>query len=146
MMDLFDDRYVQYTDQADVSWKEMVQMAGKPLLDDGLIVQEYIDNIIQTCLEVGPYMNIGPDIVLAHARPLSSTKKASMALLVSKNPVDLLDDAEHRARFWIFMATPDSNSHIEMIQKLAALLMDSDFLEKMGAADSREELLQILHN
>lgn len=146
MMDLFDDRYVQYTDQPDLSWKDAVRTAGTPLLKDELIAPEYIDNIIQTCLDAGSYMNIVPDIVLAHARPLPSTKKASMALLFSKHPVSLLDDEAHKARLWIFMATPDSDSHIELIQKLAALLMDSEFLEKVCAVNSREELLQVLHS
>ncbi len=145
-MGLFNDRYVQYTDQPDISWKDMIRMAGKPLLDDGVIAQDYVDEIIHTCLEKGPYMNIGPDIVLAHARPLPSTKKASMALLLSKNPAALLDDAAHKARLWIFLATPDSKSHIELIQKLAVLLMDSAFLKKVLAADSKQDLLHILNS
>ena len=145
-MSLFDDRYVQYTDRPDLSWQDMVQLAGKPLLDDEVIAQDYIDEIIHTCLDKGPYMNIDPDIVLAHARPLPSTKKASMALLLAKNPVALLDDAAHSARLWIFLATPDNKSHIELIQKLAVLLMDSAFLKKVLAADSKKELLRILNS
>ena len=145
-MRLFDDRYVQYTDQPDVSWKDMIRLAGKPLLKDGVIAQDYVDEIIRTCLEKGPYMNIGPDIVLAHARPLPSTKKASMALLLSKDPAALLDDVAHKARLWIFLATPDSKSHIDLIQKLAVLLMDSAFLKKVLAADSKQDLLHILNS
>lgn len=106
-MELFSEQYVQYIDQEHVSWQNMIQMAGQPLLDDGLIAQEYVDEIITTCTEKGPYMNIGPNIVLAHARPLPSTKKAVMALLLSKQPAALLDDPAHTARLWIFLATPD---------------------------------------
>ena len=47
-MSLFDDRYVQYTDRPDLSWQDMVQLAGKPLLDDAVIAQDYIDEIIHT--------------------------------------------------------------------------------------------------
>ena len=75
MMELFSEQYVQYIDQEHVSWQNMIQMAGQPLLDDGLIAQEYVDEIITTCTEKGPYMNIGPNIVLAHARPLPSPRK-----------------------------------------------------------------------
>ena len=86
-------------------------------------------------------MNIGPNIVLAHARPLPSTKKAVMALLLSKQPAALLDDQAHKARLWIFLATPDDRSHIELIQKLATLLMDADHVQRILAATSQEELL-----
>lgn len=140
-MELFSEQYVQYIDQEHVSWQNMIQMAGQPLLDDGLIAQKYVDEIITTCTEKGPYMNIGPNIVLAHARPLPSTKKAVMALLLSKQPAALLDDPAHTARLWIFLATPDDRSHIELIQKLATLLMDADRVQRVLAANSQEELL-----
>lgn len=140
-MELFSEQYVQYIDQEHVSWQNMIQMAGQPLLDDGLIAQEYVDEIITTCTEKGPYMNIGPNIVLAHARPLPSTKKAVMALLLSKQPAALLDDPAHTARLWIFLATPDDWSHIELIQKLATLLMDANRVQRVLAANSQEELL-----
>ena len=140
-MELFSEQYVQYIDQEHVSWQNMIQMAGQPLVDDGLIAQEYVDEIITTCTEKGPYMNIGPNIVLAHARPLPSTKKAVMALLLSKQPAALLDDPAHTARLWIFLATPDDRSHIELIQKLATLLMDADRVQRVLAANSQEELL-----
>lgn len=140
-MELFSEQYVQYIDQEHVSWQNIIQMAGQPLLDDGLIAQEYVDEIITTCTEKGPYMNIGPNIVLAHARPLPSTKKAVMALLLSKQPAALLDDPAHTARLWIFLATPDDRSHIELIQKLATLLMDANRVQRVLAANSQEELL-----
>lgn len=144
-MELFNEQYIQYIDQEHVSWQNMIQMAGQPLLDDGLIAQEYVDEIITTCTEKGPYMNIGSNIVLAHARPLPSTKKAVMALLLSKQPAALLDDPAHTARLWIFLATPDDRSHIELIQKLATLLMDADRVQRVLAANSQEELLASLH-
>ena len=128
-MEVFNEQYVQYIDQEHVSWKSLIQMAGQPLLDDGLIAQEYIDEIITTCKEK------------AHARPLPSTKKAVMALLLSKQPAALLDDPAHKARLWIFLATPDDRSHIELIQKLATLLMDADHVQRILAATSQEELL-----
>lgn len=53
MMELFSEQYVQYIDQEHVSWQNMIQMAGQPLLDDGLIAQEYVDEIITTCTEKG---------------------------------------------------------------------------------------------
>lgn len=143
-MKLFDDRYIQYIDQENPSWKNLIQLAGQPLLDDGLIAQEYIDEIVTTCTEKGPYMNIGPNIVLAHARPLPSTRKAVMALLLSKQPAALLDDPAHTARLWIFLATPDDQSHIELIQKLAALLMNADRVQRVLAATLQEELLASL--
>ena len=64
-----------------------------------------------------------------------------MALLLSRKPAALLDDPAHTARLWIFLATPDDQSHIELIQKLATLLMDANRVQRVLAANSQEELL-----
>ena len=138
-MGLFEARYVQYQPQV-ADWKTAIQMAGQPLLDDGKIAQDYIDEILETCHDKGPYMNIGPDIVLAHARPLPSTKEASIAVLLAGTSVRLLDDAAHAARLWIFLATPDDTSHIELIQQLATILMNPQRLQGILDAHSEEEL------
>lgn len=142
-MGLFEARYVQYAPQVS-DWQEAIRQAGRPLLDDGKIAQDYIDEILATCRAKGPYMNIGPDIVLAHARPLPSTHEASAAVLLTGTPVKLLDDAAHAARLWIFLATPDETSHIALIQQLAMILMNPERLQSVLAAQSSEELLRRL--
>lgn len=144
-MGLIAKEHIQLVSGAGLSWQEAIQKSAEPLLKEGIIAQEYIDSVLQVCREKGPYMNIGPDVILAHARPMPSTKKAAVSLLITKQAVPFMDDAAHPGRIWIFLATPDNTSHMQVLQQLAGVLMNPDNLKKMSNAQSVEELEKIVN-
>lgn len=136
---------IQLLDGADFSWQEAIQKSAEPLLQTGVIAQEYVDDVIEVCREKGPYMNIGPDVVLGHARPLASTKKAAISLLVTKAVIPFMNDDRHPARIWFLLATPDDTSHMQLLQQLASVLMNPDNLKHMLTAASVDELEKIVN-
>ena len=87
-------------------------------------------------------MNIGAQVVLAHARPLPSTKEPCLALLQTDREIPLLSD-EHPARLWFFLATPDDKSHLNIIQQLAGVLMDKDKMARLLAAEDVDGLADV---
>lgn len=142
MSELFTPNRIQY--QAEVKdWEEAIYLAGRPLVAEAITSETYTKSIIALCKDKGPYMNIGPEVVLAHARPIPDNKEAAVSLLLTGNSIDFIDTA-HKARLWIFLATPDAESHIELIQKLAVLLMDAAKLQKLLQAKSATELWQLI--
>lgn len=144
-MGLIEKKHIQLTDGKGLTWREAIQKSAEPLLNDGIIAQEYIDAVIKVCEEKGPYMNIGPDVILGHARPMPSTKRAAVSLLITKEAVPFMDDAKHPGRIWIFLATPDDTSHMQVLQQLAGVLMNPDNLKKMSEAQSVDELEKIVN-
>ena len=56
-------------------WKESVVSSGQLLLRDGCIDAGYIDKMIETCQELGPYIAIAPGIAILHARPEDGARK-----------------------------------------------------------------------
>jgi PTS system ascorbate-specific IIA component len=141
VMGVFTKQHVQLADGASLSWQEAIQLSAAPLLAEGMIQQAYIDTVLQVCREKGPYMNIGPEIVLAHARPMPSNKAAVVSLLLTRQSIMMME-AQRPVRIWLFLATPDATSHIALIQKLAGLLMDPAKVKSLLAAASEDELLQ----
>lgn len=141
-MELLAKEQIQRTSEKGISWQDAITLSAKPLLDKKIIAGDYIDAVIAVCQEKGPYMNIGSQIVLAHARPLPSTKEACIALLQTAEEVFLMD-AKHPARLWFFLATPDATSHVAIMQKLAAVLTDSDKIQRLLAAESIETLANV---
>jgi len=144
-MGLLEKEQIQLLDGAGLDWQQAINHAAKPLLDSGLIQQEYVDSVIAVCNDKGPYMNIGPQVVLAHARPLSTTKESCLSLLQTKSSIPLLNQ-DHPARLWFFLATPDNNSHLSIIQQLAAVLMDKKKLETILDAQNVEEIYGVFAN
>ncbi len=142
-MEIFKNDCIQFLADNELSWKEAIQLSAKPLLLKGIIKQDYIDSVIEKCEDKGPYMNIGSKIVLAHSRPMSSTKEAAVAILFTKKAIPFMEESK-KVELWIFLATPDDKSHIMIIQKLAELLMNAERLEQIFSVKNREGLINIL--
>lgn len=71
------------------NWKEAVQLASKPLLDEHTITQRYVDNMIQSVEENGPYMVIADYFALMHAKPGDGVNCLGMSLLTTNQAFDL---------------------------------------------------------
>lgn len=134
---------VQISKNNDLTWKEAITLAAQPLVNEGNIGKDYVDNMISTVENVGPYFNIGPGIALAHSRPIPSVKKISLALLKTNKSVDLLSK-EHPIKLWFVLAATDSNSHLKVIQQLSKLLMNSEKYKELMNSKTVDELLNIL--
>ncbi|MBB5335972.1 PTS sugar transporter subunit IIA [Pectinatus brassicae] len=141
-MELLGKEQIQQVTGDGISWQDAITLSAKPLLDKKLITTEYINSVISICLEKGPYMNIGPQIVLAHARPLSSTKQACISLLKTTQEVSFIDN-KHPARLWFFLATPDNTSHVAIMQQLASVLLNADKVQQLLAAVTIDDLANV---
>lgn len=134
---------IQYVESV-VDWKEALLIAGRPLLREGAISQNYVDAIIRQKEEIGPYFVIAPRIAMPHARPEQGAIKLGLSIVLLGNAVKF-DSEENDPVNAIFMfAAPDSNSHIEMISQLAEILSDESIMEQIFNVRSKEELMKIL--
>ena len=68
-LDLLNKQIVQVVDGRDLTWQDAIRKASQPLIDNGTVGNDYVDSMIDVVEEKGPYINIGPNIALAHARP-----------------------------------------------------------------------------
>ncbi|AOR63828.1 PTS sugar transporter subunit IIA [Pectobacterium wasabiae] len=134
---------IQYVENV-AGWKEAVQIAGLPLLNEGAISQEYIDTIIRQKEDIGPYFVIAPRIAMPHARPEQGAKALGLSIVKLANAVKFDADENDPVDAIFMFSAPDSNSHIEMISQLAEVLSDENTMERFFNARSKEELNTIL--
>lgn len=86
---------------------------------------------------------IGEGIAIPHGKS-SAVKKAALAAMVVPKGVDF-DSADGQDAHLLFMiAVPESgaNLHLEVLERLAAMLMDGDFRKKLLEAKNPTEFLQ----
>lgn len=134
---------IQYVDNV-ADWKEALQIAARPLLNEGAIAQSYIDAIIRQKEKIGPYFVIAPHIAMPHARPEEGASQLGLSIVKLGQAVKF-DSEENDPVDAIFMfSAPDSHSHIEMISQLAEVLSDEEIMDKIFNARSQEALKQIL--
>ena len=120
--DSLPEKHIQ-TDETVTDWRSAVKLASQPLLDEALITSAYIEAMIQSVEENGPYMVLADYFALMHARPGEGVLEQSMSLLVTKQPIDLEGKP---VRIFLVLAAADSQSHLESLKEIMAIFMDEE--------------------
>lgn len=131
---------VQIKQATDLDWKEAIRQAADPLLSAGKIESSYIDAMIDVVEKNGPFINIGPHIALAHARPENGVKEMGMALMKVDPAVNLVNE-DHPITLFFVLAASDNTKHLEALRELATTLEDSDSLARLENATTVDELV-----
>ncbi len=108
------------------SWEEALRAAGGLLVDAGTCAPRHVDAMIDAVRDLGPYM------VLAHARPEDGVLDVGMSLVTLDPPVDF--------------GAVDREKHLGMLQELARFLDDSTRCRELVEATSVEEILALIEN
>ncbi|WIW70805.1 PTS fructose transporter subunit IIABC [Anaerosinus gibii] len=89
---------------------------------------------------------IGEGIAIPHAKS-GAVKKAALAAMVVKSGVDYNSLDGQPAYLFFMIAAPDTANdlHVEVLSRLATLLMDNDFRQSLLDTKSTEEFLQLIN-
>ncbi|MDP1188982.1 PTS sugar transporter subunit IIA, partial [Klebsiella pneumoniae] len=66
------------------SWENAVRLAAEPLQMQGYIAGSYIEAILQSHKELGPYNVLAPGLAMPHARPEQGVLRNGLSLLLIK--------------------------------------------------------------
>ncbi|AGB42027.1 transcriptional antiterminator [Halobacteroides halobius DSM 5150] len=139
LLELLTANNVAVIDKID-NWRTGVKVAGKPLVDQGHILEEYVDRTIEIVEEKGAYVVIAPHISLIHARPEDGVVNKSMGLGVIKEGVNFGHDYD--PVHLIFTLAPiDEVSHLSALSELLKLIDEYDFVEKMLTVDRPKDVI-----
>jgi len=125
-------------------WIEAITVAGELLLEDNLITEKYIEAMINTVKEKGPYIVIAPGIAIAHARPEDGVNKIGMSLVTLKEPVKFGNKNNDPVEVLFAFGTIDSKSHIEAFRSLTELLMRDKFIEDMRNMENSDQVFEYI--
>lgn len=136
--------FIQFEDKVS-NWEEAIIKSSKPLLQEGFIEKSYIDAMIESVKEYGPYIVIAPNIALPHARPEMGSKKVGFSILKLDEPVAFSDQAEHQVRLLISLSCVDSTTHMEILQTIVTILSDEEKNKHIFDAKTPEEIVNIFN-
>lgn len=126
------------------SWENAIEIVSKPLLDEGIITQDYVNAMIDSVKEHGPYIVIGKNLALAHARPEDGVNELGISVLKLREPVEFGNEEMDPVSLVFCLAATDSYSHLNIMKELVSLINDEDRLDKLLSVDSTEEFKHIL--
>ncbi len=138
------EEYIQFYEKAK-DWEEAVILSAAPLLDHGKIKQSYIDGMIESVKEHGPYIVIAPNIAMPHARPETGSIEIGYSFMKLNEPVSFAEDGSSDAKLFIALSCVDANTHLEMLQSIVMVLSDQEKHDALFAATTKEEVKAIFN-
>lgn len=124
-------------------WREAVRRAGNLLVQAGLATPRYVDAMVSTMEDAGPYFVIAPGLAVPHARPESGAIAAGLGVLLLDQPVCFGSATNDPVDILIPFASGSSDTHVEILSSLASFLSVPGILAEMRRAGSPEEVRQL---
>ena len=125
------------------NWQEAIRLASVPLVEDGSITEEYVQAMIDSVKEIGPYIVLAPGIALPHARPEAGVNRLAMSLLRVDEKV-YFDDGQKYANLFFVLASVDGSSHLEALKQMSKIFRDETALEFFMGAEDPAGMVSIL--
>ncbi|MBS4750940.1 PTS sugar transporter subunit IIA [Granulicatella sp. zg-ZJ] len=145
LKDVLRETHIQLDVEAD-NFEDAILLSVAPLLKNGFVSQEYVDNIIRIYKETGPYIVITKHVALPHAPSQCGALKLGMGLTRLKTPVVSGNQANDPVKYLFSLSAPDSNSHLEVLAELVSYLSNDTFLSQVELAKEPKDIMALFLN
>ena len=127
------------------NWEDAVKAACAPILNEGVIMPEYVDAIISNVKEYGPYIVIAPDICIPHAKEEQYVKDTAICFMKTNKPVQFdKDDTSKDARLFFVLASIDNDVHLNNLSELVTMLSDEEKLNMLLNSENASDLEKLV--
>ncbi|HBQ3450397.1 TPA: PTS sugar transporter subunit IIA [Klebsiella variicola] len=126
------------------NWKNAVRLSAEPLLAQGYMAKHYIEAILKSHEELGPYYLLAPGLAMPHARPEQGALRNGLSLLHIKEGISFGSTENDPVYVVIMLCARSGNEHITMIGELAELFSDQQKLERLLKADDIKAIQAVI--
>ncbi|WP_155590532.1 PTS sugar transporter subunit IIA [Lysinibacillus cavernae] len=120
------------------SWQESIYLAASPLVQQNKIEQRYVEAMIQSIEQYGPYIIITPKVAIPHARPTDGVHELGMSLLRLQKPVYF--SPSQPVNLIIVLAAIDNASHLQALADLTLVLQDTEQIDCLIACQHEDTI------
>lgn len=126
------------------NWEDAVNKSGELLLQNGYIKESYIESMIETVKEVGPYIVISKGIALPHSRAISNVNKIGISMVRLLNPIEFGNKQNDPVKLVFAICSVDNNSHLKALQGLAELLMNPENVDYLNSEKDIYKVIEFI--
>jgi mannitol operon transcriptional antiterminator len=112
-------------------WESAIRRVAYPLLKENYINESYVQAMIASVNEFGPYIVMGKHLALAHARPEDGVNKLGISVATLAEPVVFGNDANDPVKIIFCLAAVDSFSHLNIMKSLIELINDETKINRL---------------
>jgi mannitol/fructose-specific phosphotransferase system IIA component (Ntr-type) len=124
-------------------WKEAILATGTLMVDAGFVEDRFPDAMVRVAKEFGPYIVVAPGIALPHARPEDGVKKACIAVVRLKTPIEFGNKENDPVYLLVALAAIDDKQHVQGLAELAGVLGNQENINKIKTCQTKQELLHV---
>lgn len=134
---------IQLKIEAD-DWQDTIRKAAAPLVTEQYITPAYVDAMIDSVKEIGPYIVITKNVALPHAATTCGALKTGLGITTLKKGIDFGNENNDPVKYVFCLSASDSNSHLQLMAALVQLLELPEFYQMLDNAQNAEEVLAYL--
>ena len=128
------------------TWEDVIRHGGQLMVDAGLVEPSYVDAMVNSVHEMGPYIVLAPGVAMPHARPEAGAKRVGTALVTLDKPVNFGSPANDPVKVAVFLCAPNKDEHIQLLTDIATIIDDDDFLDAAAHFESIDDVLEYVNN
>lgn len=129
-----------------VDWEDSIWKSGELLIEKGDITEAYIQAVIDSVNEVGPYIVITKGVALPHATNKIGVNRTAMSFIRLHTPVNFGSRHNDPVRYIFMLATTDADSHLGALQDLAEFLDRQEFMSLLETAQEPKEIVSYIQS
>ena len=129
--------------QESTSWQEAIKKAAQPLLRNGNVTKQYVEAMIQSVLDAGPYIVLMPGFALAHARSEDGVCRLGLSAMTLNTPISF-GSPNDPVKVIFCLAAIDPTSHLELMGELAEVLARDSIIDCLANVETPEAFIQLL--
>ncbi len=143
LMDLITEDTIELNVRVE-SWEEAIKKGGELLEKCGAIENRYVDAMINTVKELGPYIVINEGVAIPHARPEDGALKLGMSLITLEDEIEFGSTYYDPVKLVISFCSIDSKTHLRALSELMVLLENEKYISSIINAKSKSEVIRII--
>ena len=125
-------------------WEDAVRLTGSILVDTGDVTPDFIQSMIDTVKNAGPYIVISKGVALIHGEVGCGVNRLSMSLVTLKEPVFFHHPTNDPVRLILCLAPVDNSSHVSALEDFIRLIRKYD-VDHICGEDDPVRLSKFLH-
>ena len=123
---------------------EAIRAVGKLLLDGEKIYEGYIDSMVDTYHQLGPYMVIAPGIAIPHGKPGELVKEDCIAFCRLNMPIAFGNKDNDPVKYLFAIGSNQPGGHLNMLKELSIFLMTEGNIDSLGKVTTKSEFTELL--
>ncbi|WP_346207791.1 PTS sugar transporter subunit IIA [Caldifermentibacillus hisashii] len=124
--------------------EEAIRTAGMLLVEDHLVEETYIEAMVNSFKNNGPYFVLAPNIALPHARPDDGVNEACVSFIRLKKGIPFGHSMNDPVKLVFGLGASSSEEHLSILQRLIRLLESKCNVEKLLTSQSYEEIRNLI--